>query len=118
MRAAAVSVVKKIFSLDGKVVVTGATGVLGGAMARGLAQAGARVGVFGRREETEENGSIPKVAAGPAFSARTMEDRTPTLRVACEACEQTSPGSRTGCLRKVGRELPVSGRRPTVEEGD
>lgn len=40
------------FSLSGKVaVVTGATGVLGGAMARGLSQAGARVGVLGRREE-------------------------------------------------------------------
>jgi NAD(P)-dependent dehydrogenase (short-subunit alcohol dehydrogenase family) len=41
-----------LFSLEGKVaVVTGGTGVLGGAMARGLARAGARVGVLGRREE-------------------------------------------------------------------
>jgi NAD(P)-dependent dehydrogenase (short-subunit alcohol dehydrogenase family) len=39
-----------LFSLDGQVaIVTGGTGVLGGAMARGLAQAGARVGVLGRR---------------------------------------------------------------------
>jgi NAD(P)-dependent dehydrogenase (short-subunit alcohol dehydrogenase family) len=38
--------------LQGKVaVVTGGTGVLGGAMARGLAESGARVGVLGRREE-------------------------------------------------------------------
>ena len=38
------------FSLEGKVaVVTGGTGVLGGAMARGLAAAGARVAVLGRR---------------------------------------------------------------------
>jgi NAD(P)-dependent dehydrogenase (short-subunit alcohol dehydrogenase family) len=42
---------KNIFSLDGKVaVITGGTGVLGGAMARGLAAAGARVGVLGRRQ--------------------------------------------------------------------
>ena len=38
------------FSLEGKVaVVTGGTGVLGGAMARGLAAAGAKVAILGRR---------------------------------------------------------------------
>jgi NAD(P)-dependent dehydrogenase (short-subunit alcohol dehydrogenase family) len=42
----------RLYDLSGRVaVVTGATGVLGGAMARGLAEAGARVGVLGRREE-------------------------------------------------------------------
>ena len=41
-----------MFDLRDKVaVVTGATGVLGGAMAWGLAHSGARVGVLGRREE-------------------------------------------------------------------
>lgn len=40
----------RLFSLEGKVaVVTGGTGVLGGAMARGLAAAGAQVAILGRR---------------------------------------------------------------------
>ena len=41
-----------LFDLSGKVaVVTGATGTLGGEMARGLSRAGAQVGVLGRRKE-------------------------------------------------------------------
>ncbi|MFL5806830.1 MAG: SDR family oxidoreductase [Roseiflexaceae bacterium] len=44
--------IDSLFSLQGKVaVVTGGTGVLGGAMARGLALAGARIGILGRRAE-------------------------------------------------------------------
>ncbi len=43
------------FRLDGKVcVLTGGTGVLGTVMAHGLAQAGARVAVLGRRAEKAE----------------------------------------------------------------
>lgn len=42
----------RMFGLTGKVaVVTGGTGVLGGAMARGLAEAGAKVVIVGRRQE-------------------------------------------------------------------
>jgi NAD(P)-dependent dehydrogenase (short-subunit alcohol dehydrogenase family) len=49
------SILEQLFDLSGKVaVVTGATGVLGSAMARGLAGAGARVGVLGRRRERAE----------------------------------------------------------------
>ena len=42
----------KLFSLQDRVaIVTGGTGVLGGAMAHGLAAAGAKVGILGRRAE-------------------------------------------------------------------
>ena len=52
----------ELFDLEGMVaVVTGGTGVLGGTMARGLARAGVRVGVLGRRQDRAE-----EVAAGIA----------------------------------------------------
>jgi NAD(P)-dependent dehydrogenase (short-subunit alcohol dehydrogenase family) len=42
--------IDKLFSLKDKIaVVTGGTGVLGGAMAHGLAASGAKVGILGRR---------------------------------------------------------------------
>ena len=45
-----------LFSLDGQVaLVTGGTGVLGGMMARGLANAGAKVAILGRRREVAES---------------------------------------------------------------
>lgn len=54
-----------LFSLEGQVaVVTGGTGVLGGAMARGLAQAGARVAVLGRRRDRADAVASEIVAAG------------------------------------------------------
>ncbi len=44
-------ILNKLFSLKDRVaVVTGGSGVLGGAMAKGLALAGARVVVLGRNE--------------------------------------------------------------------
>ncbi len=47
--------VNDLFALEGKVaIVTGGTGVLGGAMALGLAKAGAKVAVLGRRKEKGE----------------------------------------------------------------
>ena len=50
------SLLSSLFGLDGRVaIVTGGTGVLGGAMARGLAGAGARVGVLGRRQDVAES---------------------------------------------------------------
>ena len=49
------SSLKDLFGLDGRVaVVTGASGVLGGAIARGLAAAGAQVGLLARRREPLE----------------------------------------------------------------
>lgn len=55
----------ELFGLREQVaVVTGATGVLGGVMARGLASCGARVGVLGRREEKARRVAEEIEAAG------------------------------------------------------
>lgn len=56
---------KDLFSLEGQVaLVTGGTGVLGGAMAQGLAQAGAKVAVLGRRRELAQAKADAIIAAG------------------------------------------------------
>ena len=55
----------RLFDLEDRVaIVTGGTGVLGGAMARGLAEAGARVGVLGRRQARAEAVAAEISAAG------------------------------------------------------
>lgn len=61
------------FSLAGKVcVLTGATGVLGGVMAHGLALAGARVAVLGRRaDKAEEVAASVRSAGGEAVATPT-----------------------------------------------
>jgi NAD(P)-dependent dehydrogenase (short-subunit alcohol dehydrogenase family) len=61
--------VSALFGLDGQVaVVTGASGVLGGAIARALAGAGARIGLLARRRERLE-----ELARGLGESALVLE---------------------------------------------
>jgi NAD(P)-dependent dehydrogenase (short-subunit alcohol dehydrogenase family) len=71
-----------LFDLSGKVaVVTGATGILGGEMARGLARAGARVGILGRREgrarevvtQIEERGGEAVALVADVLDRRGLE---------------------------------------------
>ena len=63
-------------TLDGRVaVVTGASGVLGGAIARGLAAAGARVGLLARRRDRLEDlahslGALPGIISVGHFAVK------------------------------------------------
>ena len=62
------------FRLDGQVaLVTGGTGVLGSVMARGLAAAGARVAVLGRRVEQAER-VVAQIAAEGGTALATPAD--------------------------------------------
>lgn len=59
------SFLETTFNVTDKVaLVTGSTGVLGGAMARGLARAGAKVGIIGRRVERAQQVAAEIVEAG------------------------------------------------------
>lgn len=59
------SYLSSLFSLQGQTaLVTGGTGVLGGMMARGLAQAGAKVAILGRRAEIADQVAGEIVASG------------------------------------------------------
>jgi NAD(P)-dependent dehydrogenase (short-subunit alcohol dehydrogenase family) len=69
---------QKLFGMDGKVaVVIGGTGVLGGELASGLAQAGARVVVAGRSVERgrERVAAIEKLGGAATFIKVEAPDR-------------------------------------------
>ena len=52
--------ISELFDLHGRtLLITGGSGVLGRVMAIGLAQAGSRVAVLGRRERTRSGWSVP-----------------------------------------------------------
>ena len=71
------------FSLAGKTaIVTGATGVLGGAMAHGLAAAGAKVAILGRRaEKAQEVVDAIQAAGGTALATPADVLSTDSLNI-------------------------------------
>lgn len=97
----------KLFNLSGEVaVVIGATGVLGGALAEGLAEAGAKIAVLGRNEE-RGNARVKAIKdkGGTAafFSADAVSRES--LQAAHQAIEK-SLGAPTILLNAAGGNDP------------
>lgn len=68
--------IKQIFSLEGKVaVVTGGSGILGGAMALALSNAGAKVAILGRNHQKLEE-SVQKLQEAGGESMALLADVT------------------------------------------
>lgn len=119
----------ELFSLDGQVaIVTGGTGVLGGVMARGLARAGAKVGVLGRRREQAEQAARAIAAEGGVALALVADvlDRG-QLEAAREAVVErwgrldvlvnAAGGNMPAATLTPGRsffDLPVEGMEPVI----
>ncbi len=92
-----------LFDLTGEVaVVIGGTGVLGGAMAEGLAGAGARIALLGRNAERGEARAAKIRAAGghAQFVSCDAQDR-PSVEAAMKSVDQTL-GPATVLLNAAG----------------
>lgn len=104
------------FSLEGEIaVVLGGTGVLGGALAEGLARAGARVAVVGRNRERGESrvGKI-QAAGGEAEFVEADAVNAASLEAAAERVEK-SMGVPTVLVNAAGgndRKVTVTAELP------
>src|SRR2546428_12336747 len=106
----------KLFDLSGEVaVVVGGTGVLGGALAEGLADAGAKVAVVGRNEERGQ-ACAKKIQTNGGHAAFFEADavRRPTLQIAHEKIARML-GAPTVLVNAAGGNDPkvtVTAERP------
>ena len=85
-------ILNKLFSLKDRVaIVTGGSGVLGGAMARGLALAGARVAVLGRNE-ARASAVVADITANGGESMAVLADVSDRSQLNSQRAEIYSVG--------------------------
>ncbi|HWQ11457.1 MAG TPA: SDR family oxidoreductase [Roseiflexaceae bacterium] len=102
-----------LFSLEGRVaVVTGGTGVLGRAMALGLARAGARVGVLGRRRAQAEAVAAEIVQAGGAGMALPADVLRREELVAARDAVTSAWGHPDILVNAAGGNIPAATLQP------
>jgi NAD(P)-dependent dehydrogenase (short-subunit alcohol dehydrogenase family) len=111
------SMYNRLFTVQGKtVVITGATGVLGSMMARGLAEAGANVVILGRRKEVAEQVAASiEINGGKALAVSADVLNEEQLHQAREQVHQAfglvdvlvnaAGGNRPGAVHKPGMQL-------------
>src|SRR6266700_1192519 len=96
-----------LFDLTGEVaVVIGATGVLGGALAEGLAQAGAAVAVIGRNRERGEACSKRISDAGSRAQFFAADATSASELTAAHRAIQSALGSPTILVNAAGGNDP------------
>jgi NAD(P)-dependent dehydrogenase (short-subunit alcohol dehydrogenase family) len=96
-----------MFSLDQQVViVTGGTGILGGAFVKGITQAGGKVAILGRNQaEGEERVQQVKESGGEALFIKADVLEESDVRKACELVLATY-GKITGLVNAAGGNIP------------
>jgi NAD(P)-dependent dehydrogenase (short-subunit alcohol dehydrogenase family) len=85
---------ERLFDVRGQVaVITGGSGALGSALAQGLAQAGARVAILGRRVDASQRVADAIIAAGgEAFAvAADVQDRATLESAAAQVAARLGP---------------------------
>ncbi len=98
-----------LFSLEGKTaIVTGGTGVLGGAIARGLAAAGARVGILGRRAELAAQVASSIEQAGGAALPLAADVLDPAQLAAARERALAEWGSIDILVNAAGGNIPAA----------
>ena len=105
-----------MFSLAGKsVVVTGGTGILGGAFIKGIAEAGAAVGILGRNEKIASERAAEIVQAGGKAIALVANVLEESELVAAKQKMLDAFGKIDGLVNAAGGNMPAGVVQPDAD---
>lgn len=105
-----------MFSLAGKsVVVTGGTGILGGAFIKGIAEAGAAVGILGRNEKIASERAAEIVQAGGKAIALVANVLEESELVSAKQKMLDAFGKIDGLVNAAGGNMPAGVVQPDAD---